>query len=158
MIMAKNDDVLYVTKEGLDKLKSELKDLLEVKRPEVANRIRNAREMGDISENSEYDSAMQEKSYVEGRIAELEEIIKSARTSDNSANDTVGVGCMVTVHIEGTEETFHIVGAPEANPIEKKISHQSPLGTALVGKKVGQTVDVEAPIGNLTYKILKVEY
>lgn len=153
-----NQEPLYVTKEGLDKLRTELKDLVEVKRPEVAKRILAARENGDISENAEYDSARQEQSYVEGRISELEEIIKNAKITDGSKKkDNVGVGCVVTVHIDGDEETFHIVGAPEANPIEKKISHESPLGQALMGKKIGEKIEVEAPVGKLIYTILKID-
>jgi transcription elongation factor GreA len=152
-----NQDNLIMTKEGLDKLKAELKELIDAKRPEVAKRILAAREMGDISENAEYDSARQEQSYIEGRIAELEEIIKNARISDKKKADAVNVGCMVTVHIDGEEESFHIVGAPEANPLEKKISLESPLGQALLGKKVGEKIDVEVPVGKLTYTILRIE-
>lgn len=155
--MKKNDKV-FITKDGLDKLKAELKELVNAKRPEVAKRIKAAREMGDISENAEYDAARQEQSYIEGRIAELEDIIKSAKISDTKKKDAIDVGCMVTVHIDGEKETFHIVGAPEADPLEKKISHESPLGTALLGKKVGEKIKVEAPIGKLTYTVLKVEY
>lgn len=152
-------DILYVTKEGLEKLKAELKQLTQVKRTEVAKRIKDAREMGDISENAEYDAARQEQSYIEGRIAELEEIIKNAKISDTVKNkDIIDIGSRVTVHIDGGQETFHIVGPPEADPLSKKISHESPLGKALYGKKVGEKVQVEAPVGMLTYTILKVEY
>ena len=152
-----NQETLYVTKEGLAKLKAELKELIEEKRPEVAKRILAARENGDISENAEYDSARQEQSYVEGRISELEEIIKNAKLTENeSKKDNVIVGSVVTVHIDGDEETFHIVGAPEANPLEKKISHESPLGQALMSKKVGDKIDVEAPVGKLIYTIKKI--
>ena len=154
--MDKND--LYLTKEGLANLKSELKALVEVKRPEIAKRIKEAREMGDISENSEYDAARQEQSFVEGRIEELEEIIKTAKTSEPKKKDSVDVGCKVTVHIDGSDESFNIVGALEANPLEKKISHESPLGSALVGKKVGDKIEVEAPVGKLIYTVLKIEY
>ncbi|NMB69596.1 transcription elongation factor GreA [candidate division WWE3 bacterium] len=153
-----NQEILYVTKEGLDKLKAELKELVEIKRPEVAKRILAARENGDISENAEYDSARQEQSYIEGRISELEEIIKNSKITDSEKKkDNVGVGCIVTVHIDGDEETFHIVGAPEANPLEKKISHESPLGLALMGKKVGDKIDVDAPMGKLTYTVLRID-
>ena len=152
-------DKLYVTKEGLEKLKAELKQLTEEKRVEVAKRIKDAREMGDISENAEYDAARQEQSYVEGKISELEDVIKSAKINTKTINkDQVDVGSKVTVHIDGDEETFHIVGPPEADPLSKKISHESPLGKALYGKKVGEKVKVEAPVGMLTYTILKVEY
>lgn len=155
--MDKNND-LFLTKEGLENLKAELKTLHEVKRPEIAKRIKEAREMGDISENSEYDAARQEQSFVEGRIEELEEILKNAKISEPKHKDSVGVGCMVTVHVDGSEESFHIVGAMEANPLEKRISHESPLGSALVGKKVGDKIVVEAPVGKLTYTVLKIEY
>lgn len=150
-------DVVYITKEGLEKLTAELQNLVDVKRPEVAKKIQEAREMGDISENALYDSARQEQAFIEGRIVELEEIVKNAQISTATSKDQVGVGCKVTVHIDGDQEVFHIVGAPEANPLEKKISHESPLGASLMGKKVGEKVEVEAPVGKLVYKILKIE-
>ena len=149
--------VSYLTHEGLGKLKEELKSLVEVKRPELALRIKSARDMGDISENSEYDAAREEQAFIEGRIAELEDIVKSAVVSSNSTKGIVSVGSKVTVHIDGDKEVFHIVGAPEANPAEKKISHESPLGSALLGKKVGDKFEVEAPVGKLNYVILKIE-
>jgi transcription elongation factor GreA len=151
------NDTVIITKEGLEKLRSELAELVDVKRPEVAQKIKDAREMGDISENSAYDTAVQEKSYIEGRISELEEIIKSAKVSEEAVKGSVSVGSKVTVHIDGGEEVFHIVGAPEANPMEKKISHESPLGASLIGKKVGEKVEVEVPIGKLVYTILSIE-
>jgi len=151
--------VIYVTKEGLAKLKAELAELNDVKRPEVARRIKEAREMGDISENSEYDAAKQEQSYIEGRISELEEFLKNAEISkDNGKRDIIGVGAMVKIRVDSQEIEYHIVGAPEANPLEKKISHESPLGAALVGKKVGDKIEVDAPVGKLTYTILKIDY
>ena len=151
--------MIYVTKEGLAKLKAELAELNDVKRPEVARRIKEAREMGDISENSEYDAAKQEQSYIEGRISELEEFLKNAEISkDNGKRDIIGVGAMVKIRVDSEEIEYHIVGAPEANPLEKKISHESPLGSALVGKKVGDKIEVEAPMGKLIYTILKIDY
>jgi transcription elongation factor GreA len=155
--MNNNTDLVYITKEGLSKLKDELKELVEVKRPEVAERIRQAREMGDISENAEYDAARQEQTFLEGRIEELEEIIKNAKVSEGGSTGQVEVGTKVTVHIDGSEETFQIVGAPEANPLESKISHESPLGSSMLGKKVGDKIQVEAPIGTLTYTIVRIE-
>ncbi len=151
-----NKNVLYITKEGLKKLKDELKELVSTKRPEVAQQIQSAREMGDISENAAYDEAKREQAFIEGRISELEEIIKSSKVADEKASEAVVVGSKVTLHIEGDEEIFHIVGAPEADPSEKKISHESPLGKELLGKKVGEKIEVEAPIGKLTYTILKI--
>ena len=156
--MNQKDNSLLLTQEGLKKIKDELKDLIENKRPEVAKRIQSAREAGDISENSEYDAAKQEQSYVEGRIAELEEIVKNARISEIKTDDQVNVGCKVTVHMESAEDTFFIVGAPEADPLSKKISDESPLGSALLGKRVGEKVEFEAPVGKLIYTILKIEY
>ncbi len=156
--MLNTNNSLLLTQEGLDKIKNELKDLIENKRPEIAKRIQDAREMGDISENSEYDAAKQEQAYIEGRIAELEEIVKNAKTSNIRMDDEVGVGCRVTVHMESSDDTFYIVGAPEADPLAKKISHESPLGSALLGKRVGEKVEVEAPVGKLIYTVLKIEY
>ena len=151
-----NKDI-YITKDGLKKLKDELKELVEVKRPEIAQQIKEAREMGDISENAAYDEAKREQSFIEGKIAELEDIIKTSKVATEVTNGAIVVGSKVKVHIEGDEEEFHIVGAPEANPLEKKISHESPLGSALLGKKVGDKIDVEAPIGKLSYTVLKIK-
>ncbi len=155
--MLKNDKV-YVTKEGLVDLKKELKELIEVKRPKVAERMKTAREMGDISENAEYESARDEQSFIEGRVQELEAILKKVETISNDRKlGEVTLGCVVKVHVDGGEEEFYIVGAPEANPMEKKISHESPLGLALIGKKIGDRVDVDAPIGKITYTILSIK-
>jgi transcription elongation factor GreA len=152
-------EIVFLTKAGLEKLKAELKALIEVKRPEVAKRIQVARENGDISENAEYDAARQEQSTVEGKIAELEDIIRNAQVSDAKIDkSTVSLGAKVTVHIDGDEDTFHIVGAPEANPLDKKISHESPLGIAMYGKKVGEKIEVEAPVGKLIYTIKRIDY
>jgi transcription elongation factor GreA len=151
-------DAVYITKDGLKKLKSELAALVDEKRPEMAKKIKEAREMGDISENSAYDDARQEQAFIEGRIEELEEIIKNAVIRDIKAKDSVDVGAKVILHIEGDEEEFHIVGATEADPMNRKISHESPLGSALLGKKVGEKIKVEAPVGDLTYTVLKIEY
>ena len=149
-------EVLYITKEGMKNLKDELKKLIEVKRPQMAQEIQSAREMGDISENAPYDEAKREQSFVEGRISELEDIIKKSKVAEKVVGDEIVVGSKVTLHIEGDEEIFHVVGGPEANPLERKISHESPLGKALLGKKTGDKVDVNAPIGKLTYTILKI--
>ncbi|MBN1162201.1 transcription elongation factor GreA [Patescibacteria group bacterium] len=151
-------DYVYITRAGLEKLKAELKELKEAKRPESAQKIKEARDMGDISENSLYDSARQEQALIEGRIAELEDIIKHSKVSEGATKDSVDVGCRVTVHIDGDEEEFHIVGPLEADPMNRKISHQSPLGEALYGKKVGDKIEVEAPVGILTYTILTIKY
>jgi transcription elongation factor GreA len=156
--MDKNNNRLYITKDGLKKLKDELKELVEVKRPEIARDIQSAREMGDISENAAYDEAKREQGVVEGRISELEDIIKRAEIVESKkTNGKVVVGSKVTVHVDGDNEEYHIVGGPEADPLDKKISHESPLGSALMGKKTGEKVHIEAPLGKLTYTIIKIE-
>ncbi len=149
-------DPIYITKEGLDKLKEELRSLKEEKIPEVARRIQIARDNGDISENAEYDAAKHEQAIVEGKIKELEDIIKNAKISKGSSSE-VSVGSKVKVHVDGDEMELQIVGEMESNPAERKVSHSSPIGSALVGKKVGDKVEVEAPIGNVVYTILSIK-
>lgn len=148
---------IQVTKEGFKELKKELNNLQEVKRPKVVDRLAFARSQGDLSENSDYHNAGDELEFLDGRISELENVIKNAvvvRSNKNSS--TVSVGTTVEVKANGAQHTFNIVGEWEANPAKKKISHTSPLGQALVGKKVGDKVEVEAPAGKLHYEILKI--
>ncbi len=146
-----------MTREGLTELKTEYGHLVNVRRREVAERIKNAREFGDISENAEYESSREEQAFVEGRISELEDILNNVELmTKNNQKNKVALGCKVRLHIDGVEELFQLVGAPEANPAEKKISHESPLGQALLGKKVGEKVNFEAPVGRLTYTILAI--
>jgi transcription elongation factor GreA len=153
-----NNTNVLLTKEGLAQLRQEFDKLVNNKRPEVVERIKNAREQGDLSENSEYTAAREELNFIDGRISELEEIIKSAKLITNhSRNSAVDLGCRVTLTINGKKEIFSIVGEWEADPKEKKISHSSPLGKALLGKRVGEKIDVAAPAGKLTYKILSIE-
>ena len=149
-------DTIYLTQEGLEGLKIELKELVDEKRPEMAKRIKDARDMGDLSENAEYHAAKEEQAFVEGRISELEDIVKNAEVQKGSLKDVIVVGSKITVKIDGDEQIFHLVGAPEANPAEGKISHESPLGAQLIGKKAGEKFEVEAPVGKLTYTILKI--
>lgn len=154
---ATNDTKVLLTKEGLAELKKELKTLIEVKRPEVVQKIALAREMGDLSENAAYVSARDDQAFMEGRISELEEIIKnSVVASSVHSKGVVSVGCKIRVHVDGVEEEFSMVGGPEADPKDKKISHESPLGKALMGKKVGDKVEIDAPVGKLVYTILSV--
>jgi len=152
------DTKVLLTKEGLVELERELKQLVDIRRPEVAQKIAAARDMGDLSENAAYVSARDEQAFVEGRIAELQEIIKNAEVSSSSSGvkGSVAVGCRIKVHVDGGEEEYAIVGGPEANPKENKISHESPLGKALMGKKVGDKVEIDAPMGKLVYTILSV--
>jgi transcription elongation factor GreA len=151
---------LKLTKQGLETLRSELEELLNVKRPKLVERLSNARSQGDLSENSDYQSAKEELEFLDGRIDELTEVVKTAdvvSTGAKAAKDGIGVGTKVTVKVNGAKTIFDIVGEWEADPINKKISHESPLGLALSGKKVGDRVDVEAPAGKLQYEILSVE-
>jgi len=148
---------VFMTKEGLAELKTEYDQLINVRRKEVAERIKNAREFGDISENAEYESSREEQAFVEGRISELEDILNNVELmAKNTQKNEVALGCKVRLHIDGVEEEFQLVGAPEANPSEKKISHESPLGQALLGKKIGEKVNFEAPVGKLTYTVLAI--
>ncbi len=146
-----------LTKEGLETLKAELTDLRDVKRPRLVDRLANARSQGDLSENSDYQSAKEELEFLDGRIEELEEVIKTASVAPAVKSGGVDVGTKVTVKVNGKEIVFNIVGDWEADPVNKKISHESPLGRALVGKKVGDKVEVEAPAGKVHYEILAIE-
>lgn len=148
---------VVVTKEGLDTLKAEYEDLTQVKRPAAVTRLAEARDQGDLSENSEYTDAKQNLAFIDGRIAELEEVLHGAKVVENHAKGQIDVGCKVTLHINNKKEEFMIVGEWEADPMSKKISHESPLGKALLGKKVGDKVEVEAPAGKILYKILHIE-
>jgi transcription elongation factor GreA len=141
---------VILTPEGLEKLKAELEDLTTTKRREVAERIKDAREYGDISENSEYDDAKNEQAMLESRIAALEEKLRSATVVEakDISTDVVGVGTSVKVKDEaGKSVTYTIVGSTEANPAEKKLSNESPVGRALLGKGKGDTVSVQLPNG-----------
>lgn len=149
---------VYLTKEGFEKLQEEYKDLTEHRRQTVASKIKEARELGDISENSEYDSAREEQSFVEGRIAELRKLLNNAIIVEEEGGKpgVVKVGSRIRVHLDGEEQHFQLVGAEEADPLSFKISHESPLGRALLGKRIGDKVDVTAPVGKLTYTIIEV--
>jgi len=148
---------VVVTKEGLDALKAEYEELVNVKRPEAVTRLATARDQGDLSENSEYTDAKQSLSFIDGRIAELEVVLHDVKVVTTHAKGQVDVGCKVTLHINGKKEEFTVVGEWEADPQARKISHESPLGKALLGKKVGEKVEVEAPAGKILYKILSIE-
>ncbi len=143
---------VILTPEGLDKLKAEIEYLSGDKRREVAERIKDAREYGDISENSEYDDAKNEQAMLEARIASLEEKLRSATVVDakDISNKVVSVGTAVTVKPkDGKADTYTIVGSTEANPAEKKLSNESPVGRALLGHAKGDTVEVQLPNGKV---------
>ena len=149
-------ETIYLTSEGLEKLKKEYQHLVNVRRKEITERIAKAREYGDISENSEYDTAKDEQSFVEGRILELEEIIKHARTIDKAKKaDMVRLGSKVKVDVNGQQDEFIIVSSIEADPMEGKISDESPVGKSLIGAKVGDVVTVASTI-KATYRILEI--
>jgi transcription elongation factor GreA len=147
-----------VTQAGYEKLQEELAELVNVRRAEVAERIKTAREYGDISENAEYDDAKNEQARVEARIVQIEERLRTAKIVAEADNKSVGIGTKVTVVDKktGDEEVYQIVGTPEADPLENKVSNESPVGKALFGKKKGDTVVVQIPAGKLTYEIKKL--
>jgi transcription elongation factor GreA len=149
--------IIKLTKVGLDELKVELDQLLNEKRPRLVARLANAREQGDLSENSDYQSAKEELEFLDGRIDELSLVVKTAVVAEDPKKGGVGVGAKVTVKVKGKEVAFSVVGEWEADPMNKKISESSPLGTALVGKKVGDIVEVEAPAGKIAYEIVAIE-
>ncbi len=144
---------IYLTKDGLEELKRELEELTKTRRPEVLERVSQARNMGDLSENAEYTVAKDELSFIDGRIDELEELLKQVELISVTHSSNVKLGSTVKVNTGSTKETFVVVGEWEANPKESKISHESPLGKALLGKKVGEKVEVEAPAGKIVYTI-----
>lgn len=155
------EKVFPMTKEGKEKLEQELEYLKAVKRKEVVERIKIARSFGDLSENSEYDSAKEEQAFVEGKITTIENMIRNAKiiVEDGTSSDIVGLGKTVTfVELpDGDEETYSIVGSAEADPFEGKISNDSPIAKSLIGKKLGETVTVNTPGGDITVKIVSVK-
>ena len=155
------EKVFPMTQAGKDKLEQELEYLKSVKRKEVVERIKIARSFGDLSENSEYDSAKEEQAFVEGRITTLENMIRNAKIIAESemAADSVSLGSSVTfVELpDGEEETYSIVGSAEADPFEGKISNDSPIAKSLLGKKVGDQVSVQTPGGEMSVRIVSIK-
>lgn len=150
---------VFLTKSGIEKLQEELEELKSNGRKEVAERLRQAREFGDLSENSEYSEAKDHQAFLEGRIAEIEAILKNVTEIEDEkvSHDKVGIGSTVHVELEDGTQKFTIVGPIEADPMEGKISHESPIGQALIGKKVGDEVNVDVPAGTMRYKIKTIE-
>ena len=150
-----------MTYEGLKKLEEELEYLKVVARKEVSEKIKEAREQGDLSENAEYDAAKDEQRDIQARIEELEKILKNAEVVDEDEVDLerINIGCMVKIHdVEYDEDLeYKIVGSTEANSLKGKISNESPVGRALIGAKVGDTVEVETPAGMSSYKVLEIQ-
>jgi len=148
----------YLTPEGEIKLKAELAELTGPRREELSKRLRSAIQMGDLSENADYHKAKEDQGFLEGRIQEIEAILRTAVIIENKHSDVVTVGSHVTVQEEGLDaEVFYLVGAKEADPRNGKISNESPIGKALLDHKVGDVVEAETPGGKIKFKILKVD-
>ncbi|HLE30871.1 MAG TPA: transcription elongation factor GreA [Anaerolineales bacterium] len=150
----------YLTSEGAAKLKAELEELTTTKRTELAARLREAIKMGDLSENADYIMAKEQQAFLEGRIQELQLVLRTATIVHNGKGvaEIAGVGNRVTVQEPGEDpETFTLVGAKEASPREGKISNESPIGQALMGRRVGETAEAQTPNGTIKFKILKIE-
>lgn len=149
---------MYLTPEGEAKLKVELAELTGVRREELAARLRSAIQMGDLSENADYHKAKEDQGFLEGRIQEIEAILRTAVIVEKQKSDAVMVGSHVTIQEEGFDpETFHVVGAREADPRNSKISNESPIGSVLMNHKAGETVEAQTPGGKIKIKILNVE-
>lgn len=151
------EDKYYLTKERAKELEEELRELKEKRRPQVAERLKRAKEYGDLSENSEYSEAREEQELIERRIFELEELLKRAIIIKKSSSDRVEVGSTVTVKKDKQLLQYTIVGSYDASPEEGKISDESPLGRAFLHHKVGDEVTVATPAGQVIYKIVKIE-
>jgi transcription elongation factor GreA len=159
--MAQNKKEVLLTKEGLEKIKQELEIFKTQKRHEVAERLKEAIAQGDLSENAEYDAAKEEQAFVESRIITLENMIRNAKIicADHQNKNIVNIGSKVTIQElpKGDTETYTIVGSAESDPVSGKISNESPIGSELIGKKVGETVNVPAPSGTIQFKIVQID-
>lgn len=148
----------YLTPEGEAKLKAELEELKGPRREELAKRLRSAIQMGDLSENADYHKAKEDQGFLEGRIQEIEAILRNAAIIEKTDTDAVSIGSHVTIQEDDFDpETYHIVGPTEADPRNGRISHESPIGSALINKKVGEFAEAETPGGRIKFKIIKVE-
>lgn len=151
----------YLTEKGFQDLKKEHDELVKTKRPQVVTRLATARDMGDLSENAEYSAARDELAFIDGRIAELENLLKTVIVIKEKAlgnkSNFINLGSKATVQINGKKEIFTIVGEWESNPRERKISNESPLGKALLGKSGGDTIEIQAPAGKMIYKIIEID-
>ncbi|MDO8183405.1 MAG: transcription elongation factor GreA [bacterium] len=147
----------YLSKTKYEELQVELKELKGPARKEVAEQLESAKALGDLSENAEYHEARDRQAEIEDRIVTLESILKRAVIIESQHGKTVGIGSEITVEKDGKKETYILVGSEEANTLQGKISHQSPLGNALMGKKKGDKIEVSTPRGELVYKIIDVK-
>lgn len=146
-----------LTAEGIATLKEELKELSTNKRVEIAQRLKDAKADGDLSENSAWDAARDDQGFTEGRISEIEHILKHSKLIEHAESNIVSLGSTVHLELEDGRQHYTIVGSTEANPDEGKISNESPIGKALLGKKPGEEVEITVPSGVLKYKILEVK-
>jgi len=147
-----------ISKEGYEKLEKELNELVNVKRPEIAARIESAKELGDLSENAEYHEAKDAQAFNEGRVAEISALLKNVTVVDSTAaRNEIGMGSRVTAKANGNEKQYVIVSFNEADPLEGKISNESPLGLAFLGKKKGEKVLVNTPKGEIEYEVTRIE-
>ncbi len=152
-----NNNETYLTQEGLEKLKRELDELKNVKRKEVAYRIEQAKEFGDLSENAEYTEAKNEQAFIEGRIAELDYLLRHATIiQETKSNGVVQVGSKIKIKGDHEVREYKIVGSEEADPIQGLISNESPIGRAFLGKKAGEVVEIEVPKGIIRWKIIEI--
>ena len=153
-----NKNEVYLTQQGLDDLKKELDDLINVRRPENIQAIKEARALGDLSENAEYDAARNEQAEIEGRIKQLEKMLENVSIITDVGTDTVSIGNTVSIKYvdDDEEDEYKIVGSQEADPFESKISNESPIGAALLGAKKNQVVEANTPGGIAKFKILSI--
>ena len=154
-----NTHKTYLTDVGIQKLTDELTELTEKQRPELAKRLREAIKMGDLSENADYIAAKEDQAFIEGRILELQEMLRSSvLISDQTSKQEIAIGSTVIISEDpGIEEQYTLVGPAEADPTAGMISHESPIGQAIIGKSVGDTVQVDTPGGTSTFKIIRLE-
>lgn len=154
-----NKNTVYLTQEGLDDLKNELDNLINVRRPENIQAIKEARSLGDLSENAEYDAARNEQAQIEGRIKQLEKMLENVSIINEVSKDKVGIGNTVTIKYvdDDEEDEYKIVGSQEADPFESRISNESPIAKALLEHKVGDIVTVESPNGSYEIEIVEIK-
>lgn len=157
--MGKNSNTVYLTEEGLQELKSELENLINVRRPENIESIKEARSLGDLSENAEYAAAREEQAQIENRIKTIEKMLENVSVITDIPKDVVGIGSTVGIEYmdDEDEDEYKIVGSQEADPFESKISNESPIAKALLNHKVGDVVTVESPNGNYEIKITEIK-
>lgn len=157
--MKPDEEKVPMTKAGLEELKKEYQQMVDVRRPKVVDRLSSARTQGDLAENSEYTIAKEELAFIDGRVDELADLINRAVAidEDHKCCQSIKLGCKVTVDDNKNQKVFHLVGEWEADPASSKISHQSPLGKSLMGRKIGDKVEFEAPAGKVVYTIVKID-